>query len=239
MSAPANLDKQAHDATIAEAKEFDQPIADVETPDPRRFKRTGFSHMPLKWDGSPATPGDSRKGDALMMARIHGAVRRAIGDTFPDALEVLDELYLLVREPVLEDGEVKLDTEGRPVWQTTATGNPREDWNRLGYKEVSHYLHLTTVRIFDWEQRANEAWAEAMFSKALWEDAYSIGYQQLTGAKATIEDRTAQARLESREQRYFALFKTYFSRQAESLVRTFTLINQRLKDVHAPNGNGR
>lgn len=231
-------EKQAHDAVQEAAAEFDKPIEDIETPDPRRFQRTGFSHMPLKWDGSPVNPGDSPKGDAVMMARIHGAVRAAMEATFADALEVLQEIYEIVREPVMVGDEPKRDSEGLVVWQTSPGGNPIENWKLMGIREREHYIYVITTRLFDWESRATEAWAEAMFAKALWEDRYSIGYRKLPGAKATVDDRTAMARLESREERYFALFKTYFSRQAEALVRTFQLLNQRLKDIHTPNGNG-
>jgi hypothetical protein len=205
-----------------------------ELTEPRRFRTTGFSRMPLDWKGEPTSAaGEDPTSDKMMIERIHAVVRRAIDKEFLDALEVLDELHSIVRTARMDDDGFMVDASGRPVWETNDLGMPLEDYSRLGSKERERFIYQISTRLFDWRSRAVEAWAEAMFAKALWEDAFSIGYEEPpAGTRVTIEDRTARGRLRSREERYFAIFKTYYSKQADVLVESFELLCQRLKDMH-------
>jgi hypothetical protein len=204
-----------------------------ELPESRRFRTTGFARMPLDWKGRPtSSAGEDRDSDAMMIERIHSVVRRAIDKQFLDALEVLDELYGIVRTARVEDGEFLVDSSGHPFWETNELGMPLEDYSRLGSKERERFIYQITIRLFDWQSRSVEAWAEAMFAKALWEEEFAAGYEEVANPKATIEDRTARGRLRSRDARYFAIFKTYYSKQADVLVKSFELLNQRLKDMH-------
>jgi hypothetical protein len=86
--------------------------------------------------------------------------------------------------------------------------------------------------MFGWEQRAADAWGEAMFAKAQWEERFAIDYDApFTG---TIEDRTAKGNIGAREERYFAIFLSLYSRKADAVVRSLALLGQRLKDSMAP-----
>lgn len=211
-----------------ESKAFAEP-AQTQLPEERqrKFRTVGFSRMRTDW-------GPEEK---LMMNRVTRLVEKRFEEMFADAEYILYSMLNTVREPVLENGgSIKQGPDGLPIWRRNPTGTFVEDWSKLTSKERESYLFQITTGIYLWEQRAADVWGEAMLAKAAWEDQFSIGYESLPGTKPTIDDRTARARLESRDEKYFALYVSWLSRKADSLVRTMTLISQRLKDVHLNGG---
>lgn len=221
--------RTAGEEIIAEhAKEVDE-TAKVELPDERqrRFRTPGFARMRLSMNNE----------DRETMARVHSLVNQKIDERFADAFAIMHELYDLVRERVVVNGKVVVDDYGLPEWRRSPSGMYVEDWSKLSSREREHYLYLITTRLFEWSQRQAEDWAEAMFAKAQWESMFAAGYESLEGSKPTIGDRENRARLESQEARYFAIYVTYLSRKADSLVKSMELLSQRLKDVHVSNGS--
>lgn len=218
----------AEEVTREVAAELEDPIR-IDLPDEkeRKFRTAGFSRMRTEWKGP----------DAAMIATVHQVVQRKIEEHFSDAYTIMYELYDLIRTYKTDaNGEVLHDEYNWPLWAQTATGAYVEDWGKLTYKQREKFLFQLTTRLFEWEQKASEAWAEAMFSKAIWEEAFSTGFESMEGARPTVDDRTARGRLASKEDRYFAIYCSYYSRKADALVRTLQLLGQRIKDVHAPNG---
>jgi len=218
--------KTGGDEIVEEAsKDLDQAL-NVELPEERerRFRSPGFARMKL---------GLSQE-DREVMDRVHGLVNQRIDTVFADAFAIMHELFDLVRERVPEDGGI--DEFGLPVWKRTESGMFMEDWSRLTSRQREHYLYLITTRLFEWTQQQTESWAEAMFAKAAWEASFSAGYESLDGSKPTIGDREARGRLQSLEDKYYAIFVTYLSRKADAVVKTMELLGQRLKDVHVSNG---
>lgn len=219
----------AGEEIVAEhAKEFDETTS-VEIPDERqrRFKSPGFARMRMGM--SPE--------DRMVMDRVHSVVNTKIDDRYADAFAIMHELYDLVRERVVVGGKVQVDDYGLPEWKRTPTGMYVEDWSRLTGHDRERFLYLITTRLFEWGQRQSEDWAEAMFAKAQWEARFAVGYESLEGSKPTIGDRENRARVESEEARYFAIYVTYLSRKADSVVKSMELLAQRLKDVHVSNGS--
>lgn len=204
-------------------KDVDQPIK-PELPEERErnFRFEGFSRMRMDWYGE----------DAMVMARVHTAVDNIINDQFQDLLAVRQELYDLVREPEMFQGQPRKDAYGWVVWARDEDGSYVEDWGRLGHKEQTRFLFLITTRLFEWEERADRLWAESMLSKTQWEEAFSTGWQATEGARPTEGDKTANGRLVSQQERYFAIYRTYLSRRAESLTKGMERLAQRVKDVH-------
>lgn len=188
----------------------------------RRFKTPNFSRMRTEWRGP----------DASMMAAVHTIVGQRIEERFADAYEIMYELYDMVREPVVVDDVVQTDEHGLTVWKVGANGRYIEDWSKVTLRQRERFLYLITTRLFDWTQKAAELWGESMMAKALWEEAFAIGYESLEGTRPTIDDRKARANREASEDRYFAILAAYYSRKADSIVRVMELLSQRLKDVH-------
>jgi hypothetical protein len=207
-----------------EADEADRLLS----PDPhddrtQTFSHLGLSRMRMSWSTE----------DAEAMAGLHQVIERRMLERFSDAYRIMNDLYEIVREPhIQEGGEIATDVHGFTVWARTESGGYVEDYTKLGSKEVKDFLFRITTRLFEWEQEAASLWGDAMFAKAVWEQTLAEGYNdsRSNGAK-TVEDRTQAARLASREDRLFGIFASLMSRKAEALVRSLSLLSQRLKDV--------
>jgi hypothetical protein len=198
------------------AENEQQVTAELPEERARSFRFPGFSRMRTDWYGD----------DGMIMVRVKGMVDDLIDDTFSDLIAIRFELYDLVRNTI------GYDQHGLPIWEQSATGNYVEDWTKLGNGEQKRFLFQITTRMFDWERLRDELWAESMFAKTQWEEAFSTGWQDCEIGKRTEGDRTAAGRLKSQEERYFAIFRTYLSRRSESLVAGMERLAQRIKDVH-------
>jgi hypothetical protein len=215
----------AEEAALLAAAEAEDPV-NPELPEERartEFKTPGFSRMQLGMDS------DSR----AVMAMVHDTVEQTIFTEFYDLYLVLHELYELVRTPVM-DGDLprREPGTGLTVWARNETGAFIEDWGKLGGKERERFLFLINTRIFEWQEKRDRMWADSMYAKTRWEEAFAIGWRDCESGKRTEGDRTSAGRLGSVEERYYAIFVTYLSRRADSLVRNMEQLAQRIKDVH-------
>lgn len=221
---PSTGDTAGDEVVRDEVKEFATPDA-VQLPEERarKFRTTGFSRMRTEWQGE----------DRLQMQRVTKIMQAAHDEMFEDAELILYNLLIVVREPqVDEDGNIMPGPDGLPLWRRNNSGSYVEDWTKLTSREREKFLFQITTNLYLWEQRAADVWGEAMFAKAIWEEKFSIGYESLEGTRPTIDDRTARGKIEAASEKYFALYVSWLSRKADALVRTMTLLSQRLKDVH-------
>jgi len=210
----------ATEETEAKAKEFDTlSTATLPEEDSRKWKSPGFQRMRMDW----------RSEDRTVMDRAKGSVDGWMQREFADAYRLLYQVYSVVRVPMVdENGEIAHDAYGQPMWQRDESGSYIEDFNRLTFKDKENFMFSLTTRLVLWEQRAADAWGEAMFSKAMWEESHAIGFD--APKQGTVDNRNAKATIDSREDRYFAILLTYRSRKAESFVKSLSLLAQRLKD---------
>ncbi len=189
----------------------------------REFSSDGQSRMRTSW-----LPED---GDDLSV--IHRLVDEILLEQFGDAYLIMNDLYEIVREPRVDgQGVIQTDRYGFTVWERTESGSYIEDYSRLGSKEIKDFLFKITTRLFDWEQKAATLWGDAMYAKALWEGRFSRGYlDSRTTVGKTVEDRTQAGRDVAMADRFFGIFQSVLSRRADALVRSMTLLSQRMKDV--------
>lgn len=204
------------------AETLDDPI-NPELPEEREraLQFSGFSRMRLDWQGE----------EQKMVRRIRDAVNGAILNHFADAYAVMSDLYDVVREPMVDQatGVIQKDQWGFVVWARSHTGAFQEDWSRLTHAQREDFLYRITSALFEWEQRSADLWGEAMFAKAIWQERFAKEYDApMTG---TIDDRTARGNMNSVEEKYFAIFLTLLSKKADAVVRTMTLLGQRLRDT--------
>jgi hypothetical protein len=215
--------KQA-DRVVGElAKEADEPVTvDIDPDRTRETSSTGFSRMRTEW----------RPGEADEVAGIVQQARGIIHRTFPAAYLVMNELWMLVREPVVNEttGEVITDIFGWPEWKKWPSGAYVEDYTKLTGREKDDYLLRITTGLLEWEQQASALWLESMLAKGRWEEAMASGFTAPVQGKTTVEDRTQRGRTFAAEDRYHAIFRAAVSRSAEQLVRSLERIGQRLKD---------
>jgi hypothetical protein len=172
--------------------------------------------------------------DHEILSQMRRAVDVMIKERFAECFELFYEINMLVREPIIDEasGEMQVDEFGLPEWQRTAMGAYREDWSRLGYKERENFLYKLTVGLFRWEQRAVDLQGEALLGRAVFEEAFSHGYEARDDSRATIEDRTARARVLAAEYRYRAVYMTYLSKRADAVCRSAERLALRLRDLH-------
>ncbi len=217
----ASGEPTANEVTKEVSEQFDQLVQEDVLPDERekRFRTPGFTRMRTEWRGE----------DRKVIQRARDVVEARILREFWDAYEVMYRVYDLVRTPEVDgNGEVVRDRFGLVQWRRTPDGSYEEDFSRLTRAQKENLLFLITTRIFEWEQRAAAIWAEAMLSKAQWEERFSIGFD--APMSGTVDDRRAAGNLDARDERYFAILQSFASRKAEALVRSLTLLSQRLRD---------
>jgi hypothetical protein len=173
---------------------------------------------------------DWSSDDRDVLIRAKSTAEGRLQREFPEVYRLLYRVYNVVRAPEvdLKTGEIHTDQWGLPVWKKDQVGSYLEDFSKLGIREKEDILFTITTHLVEWQQLAADAWGEAMFSKAQWEERFSIGYD--APMSGTIEARTAAGRLDSREERYFAIFISLYSRKADALISSLTLLAQRIKD---------
>lgn len=219
----ASGETTAEEITREASEQADQPIAVPNLPgeDPRsRFRTPGFSRMRTSWS----------REDSVILQGAKAAVDGQIMRNFADAYDVMNQVYDLVRTPEMdEQGVVMTDQWGFTVWVRTPAGGYDEDFTRMTLKQREDLMFKITTRLFAWEQRAADAWSEAMFAKAQWEERHSIGFD--APMSGTVDDRKAAGNLAATEERYFAIFLSTYSRKADSIVRSMERLGQRLKDA--------
>jgi hypothetical protein len=184
----------------------------------RKFRSPGFSRMRTEW----------KPEDAIILTKAKVAAEDRLILEFADAYRVLAHIYDIVRSPLVIDGEIQKDRHGWTVWAKDEYGSYIEDWSLLTHDQRDTILFTLATRLYDWEQKAADAWGEAMFAKGQWEETYSIGFD--APMSGTVNDREATGRIHSADERYFAIQMTFYSRKADALVRSMTRIADRLRD---------
>jgi hypothetical protein len=174
-----------------------------------RFRSPGFAGLSLNW---------TRENNSVL-ARARGLAQQWLDQNYGDVIRMVNEIYDTVREKVTDPatGEVVLDAHGFAVWRTNKYGRPIEDWSKLTKAKRDDYLFSIVTNLYTWRQRAADAWLEAMAAKAQWDEAYSGHFESLVSG--TIEDREARGKIESQEERMFAILLEYRRRLAEALIK--------------------
>lgn len=214
--------EQANRVVSEIAREADRPVTvDIDPDRTRETSTTGFSRMRTEW----------RPGEGAEVAGIVQQAQGIIHRAFPDAYLVMNELWHLVREPVVDEttGEIQTDVFGWPKWKKWPSGAYIEDYSKLTGREKDDFLLRITTGLLEWEQKASTLWLESMLAKARWEESMATGFVAPTG-RATVEERTQRGRAYAAEDRYHAIFRAAVSRSAEQLVRSLERVGQRLKD---------
>jgi hypothetical protein len=191
--------------------------AEPTTPTERmtRFARIGLSRMRTEW------PGADR--DALVVLKAEAD--RLIREEFRGFFSVIDRFHRCVRTPQADEatGQINAYEDGTPMWELDEWGEPAEDWGMLDDRTRSNILHSLAIRLAEWEMRAADDWAEAMYAKVVWEEKFASGFVAMPGhqvsGRPTIEDRTQFGNRYSADERYFAVFKSAVSRKADAIVK--------------------
>lgn len=203
-------------------KEQDAPT-EVELHEDRtkEFKGPNFSRMRTDWDGP----------NGEFVRRMLSTADGVIHKEFADAFTVMNDLYCIVRTPVVDgNGVLVTDQYGYNTYRQSPFGGPEEDWSKLTKRDRETFLLKISSRLLDWEQTSQNLWGEAMFAKLAYEEAFAAGYLAAISRRAE-NDRVQSGRAAASDDRNLGVFKTLLSRKAEAVVRSMNLICQRLKDT--------
>lgn len=92
-----------------------------------------------------------------------------------------------------------------------------EDWSKVTIPEMERFLQEASAWAFFSSQQAIDAYAEAVFTKYLYDDAYDEEYsRQLRG---TINDKVAVAKRRTQDERWLALYKSLYHKRAQEVVK--------------------
>lgn len=191
------------------------------------LQRLGLSRMRTRWN----------RAEAEIIGAAKAQAEREMDLEFADVWRLLNRLYEIVREPIRDPatGEPVADERGHLVWARDSFGMYVEDWSKLTDRHKEEFLHQITTRLVLWEQQSADMWAEAMYSKGLWEERFASSFvttPAVESKRPTEADRTQHAQLSSREQRYMAIYMSVRSRKADALVKSMDRLALRLRDTY-------
>lgn len=168
--------------------------------------------------------------DRMVVERARATVDGRITREFADVLYLLNDIYTIIRKQEVDEfGDPKFDHFNLPIWERGPDGRYIEDFTLMTRRQMEHFIGLITVRLFDWEQKAADLWADAMFAKAQFEERFAIAFD--APMSGTVDDRRAAGNKDAAEERYFAIYATYLSRRADAVVRSADRLSQRMKDL--------
>lgn len=222
----ARNQERAHGQTAAEdvVKDAKKDAWEPVKPEPEKPLNLtrAFARMRTDWN-SP---------DRDTVQAVKRQVDEIIFDRFSDVYAILFDLYEIVRIVKVDaNGEIKMDAFGLPEYEKRPDGFYVEDWDKLTRKDRDRFQYMIITRMVRWEQDAADIWGEALLSKAVWEEAFATGFESIAGDKPTVSDRENRGRRLSADHRYLAVYKSYLSRRADTLVSSMKNISQRLKDM--------
>lgn len=192
----------------------------------REMTHTSFSRMRTDWSA------DDRERLEVVRAQARDIIRAE----FRVAFVVIERLHRRVRTPAVSGdgtGEVLTYPDGTPMWEADEDGIPAEDWSAITSEDRERLMWMITVWLHEWELKAVDAWAEAMFAKVAWEEKFATGFVAMPGsqpvAKPTIDDRRQWGQQFSARERYLAVFKAYLSKAADAEVRSMNRLYRMLE----------
>jgi hypothetical protein len=210
-------------SAVIAREESDENEKELEVPIPeetsRQLRTPGFHRMRTDWRGE----------DRIVWDQVKSTAERRILQDYKEVFDLLTDLYMIVRTPATnDDGEILRDNFGAIVWARDDLGRVIENYSDLSKRQKEDFMFRFSTRMVLWEQWAADAWGQAMFAKARWEEGFATEYDK--PRQGTIEDRTAKGKIGSLTERYTAVYMTYYSRKAEAVCRSVERLVQRLKD---------
>jgi hypothetical protein len=224
-----------HDQIERVRAESDIPADDTDeetlTADPppdrtRQFTHANFSRMRTGWAGD----------DRDKVLELEALADQMVRNRFRVAFAVIERIHRSVRTQAHdEDGVLLTYPDGTPMWEKDELGVPAEDWGMLSDRDRRALLMTIATHMFEWELAGASAWAEAMYAKGIWEQAFAQGFTALlpgvVSGKPTIDDRTQWGHRNAAEDRYFALFESSLSRKGDGILRAMRGLQRVLENT--------
>jgi hypothetical protein len=227
-SAQDQIDRVVRDSDQGLAVPDENPLApDIHPDRTRQFAHTGLSRMQTRW----------RDADQMRLDELDYLSDQIMRQYFKVAFDIMEQVWLIVRSPVIDPVTQlpKTGGNGRVLWIADEFGNPEENWDELDQNTRRRLLFAITTHLFEWEQARDRMWGHSMLAKVIWEERFATGFLDLPGmhisGKPTVDDKTQAGHRHSLEDRYFGVFQSMLSRQADSVVRAMTRLHKMLSEM--------
>lgn len=209
------LERVREDSDIPAAGE-DEKVLDVDLHKDRtrEFTATSFSRMATGWKGD----------DGEKVIELEALAREIVKDRMFVAFAIVKKVQRLVRTQAVDsNGEYVAYPDGTPVWAKDELGIPIDNWELLGDDTRSDLLHTIALNMFEWEIEAAVMKADALYAKGIWEEVFATGFMAVPSAmisgRPTVDDKTQWGTKNAAKERYFGLFRSSISYQAEGILR--------------------
>lgn len=165
-----------------------------------------FPDMRTEVDVSPSLSLEMSPEDRQNLDFIKSMLEQRVNSEFAQAFSIENRLLAKVRTRLPDDSD----------WVRNPDGSPLENWEDLSTKELESFIQEATSWAFYSSQRVIDSYAEAVFAKFTYDDAYDIAYgNQLTG---TVGDKTAKAKRRTQSERWMALYQSLYYKKAKEIV---------------------
>lgn len=209
------IERARAESDIPAADAAEEPMqAEISVDRTRRFEHTGFSRMRTGWEGD----------DKDKVAELEYLAEELVKQHFAMAFAVREMIWRRVRTQAHDsNGELLTYPDGTPIWVKDELGVPEEDWGQIGDAERRRLLLAISSNMFEWELASAKLWTDAMYSKGIWEEAFAQGFTAIppgvVSGRPTVDDRTQWGHKNAARERYFALFRSGMSRQADGILK--------------------
>lgn len=174
-------------------------------------------------DIKPKLTLDWEDDDKADIEYVMGKVDKSVHNQFAQVFDVENKLLMKVRTQ-LPNGQ----------WLMSSDGSYVEDWSQVSEKDMELFIQEAAAWLFFYNQDVIDAYAEAVFAKYTYDDAYDSEYSgQLTG---TVGDKTARAKRRTQSERWLALYKTIYYKKAQGILDGLDQHVRRVERIFAERG---
>lgn len=116
-------------------------------------------------------------------------------------------------------------------WSMMADGSYVESWERLTMSDIEQFIQAASAEAFFAGQRVIDDYAEAVFAKFSYDDAYDHEYSSILNG--TVNDKTAKAKRKTMDDRWRALYKSLYYKKAKEVVDRLDAHVRRVEKIYA------
>lgn len=180
-----------------------------------QFELHNFFRNDFRWE--------PRAAESEILETIEERASKFADELFQSADQALEEFYASIRVPVIEwtpAGEMpKMDENNNLVWEVDQFGEYVENWDNLTGQDCEAAIFRLQRVVSIVQPELSKLYIRAQFSYNVWDDEYWEAYRR--PVDGTQSDRTARARRDTRDSRYFYMLQYSFWR----------IVHDRLQDV--------
>jgi hypothetical protein len=193
---------------------------DIQPHDLDSVYKTLYKKIEFQWTES----------DENALVQLREASRQVVIVSFLNIATILDEFYAAFRVPLThENGQVKVDREGRVLWRCDDHGRPIEDLTQMTGQDIEKALFDLQREKLGLSQNISELFLEALFAKYSFDDTWHEKYESMI--EGTNPMRAARANRDAMGAKYKAFFHFYIWHRAQEFSKEIGYLMRLLERV--------